>query len=74
MTLLCSPEFKYNSETIGNITYMEFIESYRQIMHCVDSRALGIGLYMGNIEFQKVRRKLDWQYSPPKNPYENKQL
>ena len=59
LSAINTEEFKYNSETIKNITLFELFESISQIQHKKSAMALLQGSYSGMLDMSKVDKKKD---------------
>lgn len=58
--LVNHPYFKYNWETVWNIKISNFFDSLRRIQIIENANHLYGGLYSGCIEYNKIKKDLDW--------------
>lgn len=61
ISLVCSEEFKYNSQTVQSIGICELTLSYRQIINKKNAMALLQGSYSGMVDISKIdKSNLSW--------------
>lgn len=60
IALVNNQNFKYNYETVKELTVYNFLMSFKQIAHKYNVDNLNIGVFTGNIKFGDVKNKLDW--------------
>lgn len=58
--LVNHPYFKYNWETVWDIKLYNFFDSLRRIQIIENANHLYTGLYNGCIEYNKIKKDLDW--------------
>lgn len=52
--------FKYNYDTVNDLTVYDFMVSVKQIVKKYQVDNLNTGLYMGTIDRKKIGDKLNW--------------
>lgn len=61
VSLVNTEQFKYNYETVRDITIYQFNQSVRQIGHKIDFDSLMTGIYAGTVDAKKISSdKLTW--------------
>ena len=61
ISMVNTPEFKYDYETVGGLTIYQFNRSVRQVINRVDFDKTMIGVYAGTVDAKKLSKdRLTW--------------
>lgn len=61
LAMVNTPEFKYNFETVRNLTIYAFNASVRQIVSRINYDHVMNGVYAGTVDYEKINKdSLDW--------------
>ena len=66
VALVNRPEFKYNYETVDNLTIYQFNQSFKQIQHKISFDNTMIGVYTGTVDISRLGDKACLSWIPVK--------
>lgn len=56
-------DFKYDFESVMNISYVQFVLSLKQLMHIKHVENIALGIYTGNIDIEKIDKQCQNYFS-----------